>query len=202
MVSLVSMASKSCGIKEYIEKNKLYEQDETLKRAEFKQGDIVNTIITCANGETILLTLDTCLPRSYNRDLKVRGTLGAYEMATNTFFFDGMKEYWEPVEAHKNYFENAKEYYDEFMPEIWRNMSGEDKKTGHGGMDGITFRTFVNAVKNGTPMPIDVYDAATWMCVSVLSEMSIAQGGAPQIIPDFTAGKWLLREPKDIVGFI
>ena len=202
MVSLVSMASKSCGIREYIDKNKLYEQDESLRSVEFKQGDIVNTIITCANGETILLTLDTALPRSYNRDLRVRGTAGMYEMATNSFFFDDMKEYWEPMECYQNNADNAKNYYDEFLPDIWKNMTEEDKKTGHGGMDGITFRVFVNAVKNGTRMPIDVYDAASWMCISVLSEMSIAQGGAPQIIPDFTAGKWLLREPEDVIDFI
>ena len=173
-----------------------------MRSVEFKQGDIVNTIITCANGETILLTLDTSLPRSYNRDLKVRGTQGMYEMATNSFFFDDMKEYWEPMECYRSYADNAKDYYDEFLPDVWKNMTEEDKKTGHGGMDGITFRAFVNAVKNGTRMPIDVYDAASWMCISVLSEMSIAQGGAPQVIPDFTAGKWLLRKPEDVVDFI
>jgi hypothetical protein len=37
------------------------------------------------------------------------------------------------------------------------------------------------------------------MCITALSEASIAQGGAPQPIPDFTEGKWLLREPKDVL---
>ena len=203
MVSLVSIASKSCGIKKYIEKNRLYEQDETLKDVEFNQGDIVNTIITCSNGETILLTLDTSLPRFYNRDLKVRGTSGMYEMATNTFFFDGMQGgSWVPAEIYQKFIDNAKEYYDEFMPDRWKNMTDEEKKSGHGGMDGMTFRAFINAVKNGTPMPIDVYDAASWMCVSALSEMSIAQGGAPQSVPDFTNGKWILRKPEDIINYI
>ena len=199
MVSLVSIASKSCGLEEYIEENKVYEQDPTLKNAKFKQGDIVNTIITCAGGETILLTLDTTLPRSYNRDIKVRGTKGLYEMATNSFFFDGMKEQWRTVQYYTGCMDNAKEYYGELLPDVWKNMTEEDKKSGHGGMDGVMFRIFVEAVKSGNPMPIDVYDAASWMCVTALSEASIAQGGAIQQIPDFTAGKWLTRQPEDVI---
>lgn len=199
MVSLVSIASKSCGLEEYIEENKVYDQDPTLKNAKFKQGDIVNTIITCAGGETILLTLDTTLPRSYNRDIKVRGTKGLYEMATNSFFFDGMKEQWRTVQYYTGCMDNAKEYYGELLPDVWKNMTEEDKKSGHGGMDGVMFRIFVEAVKSGSPMPIDVYDAASWMCVTALSEASIAQGGAIQQIPDFTAGKWLTRKPEDVM---
>lgn len=44
--------------------------------------------------------------------------------------------------------------------------------------------------------PIDVYDTATWMCISTLSEQSICTGGMPQSIPDFTRGRWMER--KDI----
>ncbi len=43
-------------------------------------------------------------------------------------------------------------------------------------------------------MPVDVYDAASWMAVTALSEMSIAKGGAVMDIPDFTGGKWHRRE--------
>ena len=72
-------------------------------------------------------------------------------------------------------------------------------ETGHGGMDGIEFTVFANALLENKPMPIDVYDAAAWMAVTALSEASIAAGGAPQSYPDFTDGKWLLREPQDVV---
>jgi hypothetical protein len=50
-------------------------------------------------------------------------------------------------------------------------------------------------------MPVDVYDSATWQAVSVLSEMSIAQGGAPQLMPDFTSGKWMHRPRLDVCDF-
>ena len=199
LLSLVSVASKACGLEEFIRDKKLDEKDETLKNARFKQGDIVNTIITCAGGETILLTLDTTLPRSYNRALTVRGTKGAYEMGTNSFFLDGMKEFWEPTEYYTGAMNNAKTIGDEFLPEVWKNMTEQEKKSVHGGMDGVMFRVFIDAVKNGDPLPIDVYDAATWMCITALSAESIANGGSIQQIPDFTNGKWQTRESEDVM---
>ena len=65
-------------------------------------------------------------------------------------------------------------------------------------MDWFAYKAFVDAVKNKTPMPIDVYDAATWQAVSVLSEISIRQGGMPQAMPDFTNGKWNKRARLDV----
>ena len=54
-------------------------------------------------------------------------------------------------------------------------------------------------LRSGGEMPIDVYDAAVWMSVTVLSEQSIAQGGAPVSIPDFTRGKWIRPKPEEYV---
>ena len=85
------------------------------------------------------------------------------------------------------------------MPDIWKNITEEQTKLGHGGMDWFVYKAFSDALQNGEPMPIDVYDAATWMAVSVLSEMSIAAGGVPQLMPDFTKGKWHLRKPEDVI---
>ena len=48
-------------------------------------------------------------------------------------------------------------------------------------------------------MPIDVYDMATWMAITPLSEQSIAHGGMPQAIPDFTRGQWMYRPKKDVM---
>ena len=66
-------------------------------------------------------------------------------------------------------------------------------------MDSIEFRVFFDCLKENKPMPLDVYDAAALMCITVLSEASIAAGGMPQSIPDFTGGRWLLRKSEDVV---
>ena len=191
-LSLVSVASKACGMEDYIKMSKLDEKDPTLKNAKFAQGDIVTTIITCANGETITLRLDTTLPRGYNREFTVRGTKAGYDMITNNVYESG------PNGEHSTS-KNIADYIDKYQADVWYNITEEEKAAGHGGMDGIILREFINAYKEGRPMPIDVYDTASWMCISCLSERSIAEGGAVQQIPDFTNGKWLLREPQDVV---
>ena len=77
---------------------------------------------------------------------------------------------------------NSEKYFDKYLPDCWKqDLTGH----GHGGMDALEIRAFLDAYENGTPMPIDVYDAAVWMAVTPLSEASIAQGGMPQVFPDF-----------------
>ena len=68
-------------------------------------------------------------------------------------------------------------------------------------MDYVELREFVDRIKDGGEMLCDVYDAASWMVVSCLSEESIKNGGMPQQIPDFTRGKYKTREPKDVLVF-
>ncbi len=198
MVSLVSVASKAAGVRDYIAEHK-DEIPAELHNATFKQGDIIDTIITCANGETIRLCLDTTLPRFYDRGFTVRGTKGMYMQTSNSVILDGKTpEYWEPALAMEKLLNNAKEY-EEHLPAVWKEMTEEKTKVGHGGMDGIELAIFFDCVENKKEMPIDVYDAASAMVISVLSEASIAQGGAPMTIPDFTSGAWISRKPKDVV---
>lgn len=200
LVSLVSMASSAHGLEEYVEDNKLYEKDPTLKGRRYNQGDVITTIIKCAGGETITLSLDTTLPRSYDRGFTLRGTKGYYSMTTNTVFLDGDKEFWSPVEFLQGTLDNATKYEQEFLPDVWKTIDEEAVKLIHGGMDGIMFERFIKCYQEGLEMDIDVYDAATWMSISCLTEKSIAQGGAVQDIPDFTSGGWLIRKPKQVLS--
>ena len=197
MVSLVSVASKSAGIEQYIEDRKDTFVNKELIGKRFKQGDIVNTIITCANGETISLRLDTSLPRSYSREFTVRGTKGMYEENTNSVFFDGEEEEFDSAKHYKEVFDNAKQYEEKYLPDYWKNITPEQLE-GHGGMDYFEFVAFFDAIRENKPMPIDVYDAAAWMSVTALSEYSIANGNIPVEVPDFTRGEWKTRDRFDV----
>ena len=196
MVSLVSVASKSAGIERYIEDRKDTFENKELIGKKFKQGDIVNTIITCENGETISLRLDTSLPRSYSREFTVRGTKGMYEEITNSVFIDGDEELFDTAEYSRKVLDNAKEYEEKYLPDYWNNITKEQLE-GHGGMDYFLFTAFFDAVRENKPMPIDVYDAAAWMSITALSEYSIANGNIPVEVPDFTRGEWKTRERLD-----
>ncbi len=202
MLSLVSVASKACGLEEYIANNEeLLEKDPSLRGLKFKQGDIVDTVITCAGGETIHLRLDTTLPRFYSRNFNIRGTKGAYFQDLNAFMLDGEEHEGVNSVEHVTRILNNGENYEEYLPKEWCDITPEDIEAGHGGMDILEFRSFVDCYLNGKEMPIDVYDAAAWMCITALSEQSIATGGTPQAIPDFTRGMWTRRQPLDVVDF-
>jgi predicted dehydrogenase len=196
ILTVSSFASKAAGLEEYIATRE--DATEEMRGARFRQGDVVTTLLTCAGGQTIQLQLDTTLPRSYDRAFTVRGTKGMYMQSLDAVFLDGEREYWAPSKYAENNLCNARNYEKDYLPDLWKNVTPEEKQAGHGGMDWFVYRAFTDAVKNGTPMPIDVYDAATWQAVSVLSERSIAQGGMPQTMPDFTEGKWLTRPRLDV----
>lgn len=196
MVSLVSVASKARGMGEYV---KYKEAFAHLQGKTWKQGDIVETIITCADGASISLKLDTTLPHPYSREFTVCGTKGCYREEGNIVYEDRMDH--EKGLYMENYFNNAVDYEEKYLPQCWKNITKEELESGHGGMDVLLFRAFFDAIKNGEEMPIDVYDAASWMAITCLSEASIQNGGHPVDIPDFTNGAWLLREPKDIADF-
>lgn len=197
MVSLVSVASKGIGLEHYV--NKTEDINPKLKGQKFNQGDVVSTIITCAGGETILIKLDTTLPRHYSRNFTVRGTEGLYEQNTHTVFFDGMEELFRTDEFYGKYMGNAKEYEDKYLCKEWRDITPEDIESGHGGMDMLILKSAVDCILEGREFPIDVYDMAAWMVITPLTELSIAQGGHPVEIPDFTHGKWIQRKRLDVV---
>ena len=199
MVSLVSVASKAAGMKAYVEKNEKTLENKDLQEKEFKQGDIVDTIITCENGETIRLCLDTTLPRSYDRAFTVRGTEGLYNQSLNYVYSDGMEESFNTLAHNKKFIDNAAKYEKEYLPDIWKNVTDEELESGHGGMDVFVCRAFADTLRNNSEMPIDVYDAAAWMCITALSAESIKRGGAPVQIPDFTRGKYKNRPSKDVL---
>lgn len=199
MLKLVSVASKSCGLEAYAKTDK--NPDKSLIGVKFKQGDVVNTIITCTNGETISLTLDTTLPKFYSREFTVRGTKGLALEESNLIFLEDdvpLHEFYDPELTIQKYLNNANNY-SEYLPDYWKNITEEAKALGHGGMDYYMLKEFAKAIINNEEMPIDVYDAASWMVITALSEISIAAGGAPVDIPDFTNGKWVTRKPKDVV---
>jgi len=189
MLTLTAMASKSRGLHEYIHKN--LGDDYALAGTEFALGDIVTTLIKCAHGETVVLTHDTSLPRPYSRGGRVQGTKGLWMEDNDSIYIEDRspEHTWEPMES----------YMDEFEHPLWKEFQ-KNVRGGHGGMDYLVMRGFLEAVRNKTETPIDVYDSVTMMVVSCLSEQSIAMGGMPVPIPDFTDGKWIKRRsmPKSI----
>lgn len=188
-VSLVSVASKSRGLNEWIGKNKGTDYD--LYGYDFAEGDVVITILKCAHGETVTIYHDCCLPRPYSRNYIVQGTKGIFmEISDRNALLavEGLTEStheWEHLDKH----------IDKLDHPLWCKYTKDGIKAGHGGMDYLVLSAFVEAARDNLVPPIDVYDTATWMAITCLSEQSVAMGGHTVAFPDFTNGAWIDREP-------
>lgn len=189
IVSLSSTASCAKGLHEYAAAKR--GADDPLAQAEFAQGDVVTTVLKCAKGQTIVLTLDTTLPRTYSRGFTVRGTKGYYAEQTDTVYLDELYHGPEYEFSPQKLWGNAAQFEEKYMHPIWKNYTPSG---GHDGMDYLTIRAFLQSVQQNAQTPIDVYDAATWMSISALSEQSILTGGAVVCVPDFTRGTWYTRK--------
>lgn len=184
-VSLSSFASKSRGLHDYIVKNG-GEQHPNAK-VEFKLGDVVTTMIRCANGETILLQHDTNLPRPYSLGFRVQGTKGIWMDVNRSLYIEG-------VSNTNDKWEDAKAYLDKYDHPLWKRWGSSTEGAGHGGMDFFVLHAFVEAIKRKTATPMDVYDAAAWSAITPLSEKSIELGNETVEFPDFTSGQWMYRK--------
>ena len=195
MVELVSMASGAKGLHEWLQKNR---PGTGLADAHVCQGDVVTTMIRCANGETILLTHDCTLPRPYSRGGQIRGTKGIWMEDNRSIFIEGMSPADPTHWTHR--WESDKKYMEEYEHPLWREYREFGLRGGHGGMDYLVLRAFVESIQKDECPPIDTWDMASWMAVTALSEESIAMGSAPVAFPDFTEGAWLREREKKATG--
>lgn len=181
MLHLTSTASQSRGLHEYIVKNG--GEDHPNAKINFKLGDVVTTVIKCANGQTIMLSHDTNSPRPYSLNFRVQGTKGIWMKDNKSIYIEGRSP-----ESHR--WEKDEPYLKEYDHPLWKRFEQQAAGSGHGGMDFFIVRAFVEALKDDQSPVIDVYDAVSMSVIVPLSEKSIKSNSASIQIPDFTRGKW------------
>lgn len=182
--SMSSFSSKARGLAAYANE---VSPGSAASKLNYKNGDITQTMINCANGETVLLTHDTHLPRPYSLGFRIDGTKGIWMDVNQSIYIDHQTkkhDEWEP----------AKEWLDKYDHPLWKKYAADAAGAGHGGMDWYVFNAFVLAVKQKKQTPIDVYDSMTMSVIAPLSTKSLKEGNAVQEFPDFTRGKWKTRK--------
>jgi predicted dehydrogenase len=144
------------------------------------------TLMLCKlrSGKLIKIRLDMLsnrphLPTYYS----LQGTRGVYEAARfpgeagRIWLGENRPEehrQWQPLSA-----------FEEHLPARWRERAQEAEQAGHGGGDYHIGRAFAEALRDGTPPPIDIFDALEWTAAGLCSQLSIANGGIPIRVPDF-----------------
>jgi predicted dehydrogenase len=190
---LTSVASKTRGLHEYIVNHPKGGKTHPNADVEFKLGDVVTTLIKCNNGETVMLSHDTNVARPYSLGFRVQGTKGLWMDVNKSLYIEGVSK-----QPHR--WETAENYLQQYDHPLWKKYEKDAEGAGHGGMDFFVLNAFIECVKRQEPAQIDVYDAATWLSITPLSEASIATGSSPQSFPDFTRGRWMKKKNGFGVG--
>ena len=155
------------------------------------RGNMNTTVVRTTKGKTVMVQHDVSSPRPYSRIHVISGTKGSaskYPSPERISF------------GHSWVTENIlKEFYDKFSPPIVKHIGDIAKDVGgHGGMDFIMDWRLIDCLRNGLPLDEDVYDAATWSAVGVLSEQAVGKKWKPVDFPDFTRGSWKTNKPHDL----
>ncbi len=183
---VVSMATGQWGITDQLTRR--YGPDHPPAQLDWKQGDIVTTMVRTTNGRTVVINMDMQLPRPYDNRWLIQGTRGLYNEQRNAVYLAGLEgpshnpENWGPFPPYQAKYDHR----------WWREGLGGG---GHDGADKLELQLFYQAVRDRGPTPLDVYDSVVMSCIFPLSEQSIAQGSQPVECPDFTRGKWKTAKP-------
>jgi hypothetical protein len=179
---IYSTASASKGINDYFKRK--FGSNHPNANLNYRQGDIVTSLLRTKSGKTLVINYDMQLPRPYSNRWLLQGLKGVYDEQKNSLYLeDKSPEYheWEPW----------KPYEQKFNHKWWQ---GDFSKFSHDGTDFVMLGKFIDAVRAKGPTPIDVYDSAVMTAIVELSGISIEKNG-PVDFPDFTKGKWQANKP-------
>jgi hypothetical protein len=185
-LSLSAMATRSRGLHKFIVDNG--GENHPLAKVRFNLGDIVTSMIKCANGQTVIVAHDTNSPRPYSLGFRIQGTEGLWMNDGDHVYVEGQSK------PHR--WDDSDAWFKKYDHKLWATLDANAREAGHGGMDYVMMYDFIDAIRNKRPVPMDCYDAAAWSAISGLSEMSVARGGAVVDFPDFTRGQWIHRRPS------
>jgi predicted dehydrogenase len=192
MEYLTSMSSAdfnmAANVRELAEKDSFYNEFATNNY----RGNMNTSIIRTYKGRTIKIQHDVTSVRPSSRIYMVSGTRGIALKQPEPARIATCEQWLSPEEII--------ELEEKYKPEIVRKI-GEIAKNigGHGGMDFIMDWRLIDCLRNGLPLDQDVYDAALWSSVGLLSEKSVANRSNSVDVPDFTNGAWKTNTPVELV---
>ena len=194
--SLVAMDTKSVNGKEILRTWRGVENPE------FKNGDLVCTLLRTEKEKTVLIEHDVMTPRPYNRMYQLVGTKGyaakypVEQLTLGQDVLDALGVDYSITDAHASLPADVIQqmYAKVQIPILNDELRAKAKEVGgHGGMDWIMDYRLAYCLHYGLPVDMDVYDLASWCCLSELGTISMEHGCRAVEVPDFTRGHWQER---------
>ncbi len=147
---------------------------------EHAMEDTVMMLCKTESEGLIKIRIDMLSNRPANSYFSLQGTAGCYESsrglgaAPKIWLSEfSVSEQWRPLSQ-----------FEDLLPERWQTPPDEAAEAGDLG-EYFKVRDFVGRILNDTDPPLDVYTALDFTVPGLVSEQSIAQGGAPIAVPDF-----------------
>lgn len=165
---------------------------------ELANGDITTTLLRTVRGSTIMLRHDVFTPQPYSRMYRLTGSDGfADKYPVERYAFrpaqlEGLVD-TQRIDPHAELpADIQRSLCERFRPRITEHIADTARRIDpqRDGINYITDYRLIHCLRHGLPLDQDVYDAAEWSCIGPLTAASLARGGAPVGIPDFTRGQW------------
>ena len=210
---ITSVSSPAVGRAAYAKRE--FPADHERNSLAYVKGDMNSTLISTAQGRSILVQYDTTTARPYSRLNLVQGTNGAfagypnrialeqvpddiqsiydddYQRELDQWEADGAKEPKPRAPSFHDWDLGMEKWYARFDHPLWKSLHAEATKAGgHGGMDFVMLSRIVQCLRGGIAMDQDVYDGAAWSALFPLTHQSVVSRGKPQDVPDFTRNGW------------
>jgi len=153
------------------------------------RGDYYENQDTCvmlaktARGVLIKIRVDMLSERPHSMaNYALQGTEGCYESARSPQ--ERPRIWLAALSEDKNTWLDLADLEADYLPEIWRNPPQAALKAGHGGGDYFEILDFVASITGDKPCPIGIHEAMDMTLPGLISQESIAAGGAWLDVPD------------------
>ena len=136
-----------------------------------------------AQGRLIKVRMDLSSPQPYSLNYRLQGTAASYTGSHQEEKQD-RDQVWISGESKKEYWDALSQYEEKYLPDIWRKVGHKAEKAGHGGSDVAIMADFIDAIYDGRPVPIGIYDALNMTLPGLISRDSVLQGGVWLPVPN------------------
>ena len=157
-------------------------------RPQYRQDELTVTMCRMASGALAKITVACKAPRPHNMHAYLlQGTKGCYEAPRG--LGDDHKIWLEghPADGEPEKSKRWRSLWDFrcHLPERFLNPLKAAQNAGHQGGDYFMIQDFVDAMDSGEEPMANVYRAAEWTAVGLLSELSVVNGGRAMDVPHF-----------------
>ncbi len=149
----------------------------------YEQQDSTVTLCQMASGGLVKLRLDMLSDRPHAMtNYQLQGVDGAYESARAAGERDRI--WLRSLSPDPHTWMDLESLANEYLPEMWTQASETAMRAGHGGGDYFEIVDFADAILGRRPLDIDIDAAMDMTLPGLISQQSIAQGGAWLEVPD------------------